>query len=117
MGSPSRCCPVLVSGIQTRFDQDIALPAGLWQTAKTACGVVESEIKTSEHEANPQDNLLDEEDASAEEQNGSTSWNNHTYINQDDRPVPKHLDPLQYSNRHKHRHASALAPVATKVQS
>ena len=68
---------LLVYGRQPKLPVEFCFQSTGKEGKDDTSGVVESEIKTSEHEANPQDNLLDEEDASAEEQNSSTSWNNH----------------------------------------
>ena len=68
---------LLVYGRQPKLPVEFCFQSTGKEEKDDTSGVVESEIKTSEHEANPQDNLLDEEDASAEEQNSSMSWNNH----------------------------------------
>ena len=68
---------LLVYGRQPKLPVELCFQSTGKEGKDDTSGVVESEIKTSEHEANPQDNLVDEEDASAEEQNSSTSWNNH----------------------------------------
>ena len=67
---------LLVYGRQPKLPVEFCFQSTGKEEKDDTSGVVESEIKTSEHEANPQDNLLDEEDASAEEQNSSMSWNN-----------------------------------------
>ena len=62
---------LLVYGRQPKLPVEFCFQSTGKEEKDDTSGVVESEIKTSEHEANPRDNLLDEE------QNSSMSWNNN----------------------------------------